>query len=211
MPASRMIVEAGVAALRRGSVISNEAGLKQSDIQNGRLLTAVQCSSPNFNQRPQGQTISLLVIHNISLPPGKFGTGCVQAFFTNQLDPSLDPYFQTIAELKVSSHLFIDRTGAITQFVPFGERAWHAGASSFHGVANCNDYSIGIELEGCDNIAYTDAQYDVLAHVTREIMSAYPDITPERIAGHNQIAPDRKTDPGEAFDWVRFHDLLTKR
>lgn len=192
-------------------MISNDTGLKYGTIQNGRLTSAIQCPSPNFNQRPQGQPISLLVIHNISLPPGKFGTGCVQAFFTNQLDPSLDPYFQTIVDLKVSSHLFIERDGAITQFVSFDERAWHAGASSFHGVANCNDYSIGIELEGCDNIAYTDAQYDALARVSREILLAYPDITPERIAGHNQIAPDRKTDPGEAFDWARFHELLTKR
>ncbi len=192
-------------------MISNDTGLKRGDILDGRLLTAVQCPSPNFNQRPPGHPISLLVIHNISLPPGKFGTGCVQAFFTNQLDSSLDPYFQTIAEVQVSSHLLIERNGSVTQFVPFGERAWHAGASSFHGVANCNDYSIGIELEGSDNIAYTDAQYETLAGVTREIMAAYPDITAERIVGHSEIAPGRKTDPGEAFDWARFRGLLTQR
>jgi AmpD protein len=127
---------------------------------------------------------------------------------TNQLDTSLDPYFQTIAELQVSAHVFIERDGAITQFVPFEARAWHAGASSFEGIANCNDYSIGIELEGCDNIAYTDAQYDALAKVTRQILAAYPLITPERIVGHNHIAPERKTDPGEAFDWGRFYKLL---
>jgi len=192
-------------------VISNEIGLKQGNIQNGCLTTANQCPSPNANHRPAGQSISLLVIHNISLPPGKFGTGCVQSFFSNQLDSSQHPYFQTIAELKVSAHLFIERDGAITQFVPFSERAWHAGASSFHGVENCNDYSIGIELEGCDNIAYTDAQYDALVKVSAEILAAYPEITLERIVGHGDIAPGRKTDPGEAFDWARFRAELKDR
>ena len=189
-------------------MISNETDLKYSGIKDGYLTAAVQCPSPNANLRPHGQSVSLLVIHNISLPPGKFGTGCVQSFFTNQLDTSLDPYFQTIAELQVSAHVFIERDGAITQFVPFEARAWHAGASSFEGIANCNDYSIGIELEGCDNIAYTDAQYNALAKVTRQILVAYPLITAERIVGHNQIAPERKTDPGEAFDWDRFYKLL---
>lgn len=189
-------------------MISNETDLKYSGIKDGYLAAAVQCPSPNANQRPQGQSVSLLVIHNISLPPGQFGTGCVQSFFTNQLDTSLDPYFQTIAGLQVSAHLFIERDGAITQFVPFDTRAWHAGVSSFQGVANCNDYSIGIELEGCDDIAYTDAQYAALAKTARQILAAYPLITPERIVGHNQIAPERKTDPGEAFDWNRFYKLL---
>lgn len=185
-------------------VISNDSSLEYLGIKDGCLLAATQSPSPNCNQRPEGQAISLLVIHNISLPPGKFGTGYVQSFFANQLDPAQDPYFQTIAELKVSAHLFIERDGAVTQFVPFGARAWHAGVSSFHGVANCNDYSIGIELEGCDNIAYTDAQYEALAKVTYEILAAYPEITLERIVGHSDIAPGRKTDPGDAFDWVRF-------
>ncbi len=189
-------------------MISNESNLKYSGIKNGYLTAAVQCPSPNANLRPQGQSVSLLVIHNISLPPGQFGTGCVQAFFTNQLDISLDPYFQTIAGLQVSAHLFIERDGAVTQFVPLGARAWHAGVSSFHGVANCNDYSIGIELGGCDDIAYTDAQYQMLAETTQVIMAAYPSITPDRIVGHNHIAPMRKTDPGEAFDWARFHRLI---
>jgi AmpD protein len=177
-------------------------------IQDGYLASALRFPSPNVNQRPSGESISLLVIHNISLPPGKFGTGCVQKFFTNQLDPSQDPYFQTIADLKVSAHLFIERDGTITQFAPLDARAWHAGVSSFNGVANCNDYSIGIELEGCDNIAYTDAQYEALATVSNQIMRAYPHITPERIVGHNHIAPDRKTDPGEAFDWLRYRASL---
>jgi len=191
-------------------VISND-NLERNSIRDGYLTTATQCPSPNANQRPSGQVIDLLVIHNISLPPGKFGTGCVQDFFSNRLDISKDPYFQTIAELKVSAHLFIERDGAITQFVPFDLRAWHAGVSSFQGVASCNDYSIGIELEGCDNIAYTDAQYEALAKVSREILAAYPEITLERIVGHNQIAPGRKTDPGEAFNWQRYRADLTSR
>ena len=179
----------------------------QLDPASGWCQGVQLCPSPNFNARPANE-VSLLVIHNISLPPGEFGTGCVQAFFTNQLNPSLHPYFLTIAELKVSAHIFIERTGNITQFVPFSTRAWHAGVSSFSGVANCNDYSIGIELEGCDDIAYTDAQYSALAGVARQILAVYPDITPQRIVGHNQIAPERKTDPGEAFDWARFHQML---
>ncbi len=188
--------------------ISNDSGLGLEGIADGILTAAAQLPSPNANHRPQGHAISLLVIHNISLPPGEFGTGRVQAFFTNQLDSAQHPYFETIAQLNVSAHLFIERTGLITQFVSFDDRAWHAGVSSFHGVENCNDYSIGIELEGCDDIAYTDAQYEALAQVTRQIQIAYPLITPERIVGHNQIAPERKTDPGEAFDWARFHALL---
>ena len=189
-------------------MISNETDLKYSGIKDGYLTAAIQCPSPNANLRPLGQSVNLLVIHNISLPPGQFGTGCVQSFFTNQLDTSLDPYFQTIAELQVSAHLFIERDGAVTQFVPFEARAWHAGASSFEGIANCNDYSIGIELEGCADIGYTDAQYHALAKATRQILVAYPRITPERIVGHNHIAPQRKTDPGEACDWDRFYKLL---
>jgi len=191
-------------------VISNDPNLEY-DIKDGRLTTAIQCPSPNANERPQGQTVNLLVIHNISLPPGEYGTGCVQRFFSNHLDASLHPYFQTIADLKVSAHLFIERDGNVTQFVPFEGRAWHAGVSSFHGVENCNNYSIGIELEGCDDIAYTDAQYSALAKVVQQILIAYPEITPERIVGHSDIAPGRKTDPGDAFDWVRFRRLLANK
>jgi N-acetyl-anhydromuramoyl-L-alanine amidase len=174
----------------------------------GWLASAVPCPSPNLNSRPPGQDINLLVIHNISLPPGDFGTGCVQAFFCNQLDVSQDPYFETLSDLKVSAHLFIDRLGIVTQFVAFTERAWHAGASSFEGIANCNDYSIGIELEGCDDIEYTSAQYDALASVTLQLLKVYPSITRDRIVGHSEIAPGRKTDPGKAFDWTRYHFLL---
>jgi AmpD protein len=174
----------------------------------GWLSVAEQHPSPNFSERPVGESISLLVIHNISLPPGEFGTGSVKAFFTNQLNPSHHAYFETIAQLKVSAHLFIERTGHIVQFVSFVRRAWHAGVSSFNGVENCNNYSIGIELEGCDDIAYTDAQYQALAAITRHLLSIYPKITPDRIVGHNRIAPGRKTDPGPAFDWPRYLSLL---
>lgn len=177
-------------------------------IRDGWLSEAHICPSPNINERPETADISLLVIHNISLPPGEFGGGYVQAFFQNKLDANAHPYFATIAGLQVSAHLFIERDGAITQFAPFTARAWHAGASSFDGVPNCNDYSIGIELEGTDELPYSDAQYRALEKVTRQLMLTYPKLTPERIAGHEQIAPGRKTDPGPAFDWQRFRRAL---
>ncbi len=177
-------------------------------INDGWIEGAEPCLSPNFNQRPDNTAISLLVIHNISLPPGDFGGGYVQQFFQNKLDASVHPYFATIAELKVSAHLFIERDGKITQFVPFDSRAWHAGSSSFAGVANCNDYSIGIELEGADDIPYTDAQYTALEKVSRQLLLTYPKLTPERITGHSDIAPGRKTDPGPAFDWQRYRNVL---
>ena len=170
----------------------------------GWLADAEQCVSLNVNQRPDEADISLLVIHNISLPPGQFGAGYVQQFFQNQLDCNAHPYFETIAELQVSAHLFIERDGKITQFAPFEVRAWHAGRSSFEGVPNCNDYSIGIELEGTDEVAYSDAQYAALAKVSRQLLQTYPKLTPERIVGHEHIAPGRKTDPGIAFDWSRY-------
>lgn len=173
-------------------------------IVSGWLSEAQPCPSPNFNLRPVGTEISLLVIHNISLPPGQFGGGHVQAFFQNRLEASAHPYFATIADLQVSAHLLIERDGAITQFVSLEERAWHAGVSSFEGVANCNDYSIGIELEGTDDVPYSDAQYQSLEKVTRQLLATYPKLTPARITGHDQIAPGRKTDPGPAFDWPRF-------
>jgi N-acetyl-anhydromuramoyl-L-alanine amidase len=177
-------------------------------IIDGWIDGAEQCWSPNFNLRPDNAAISLLVIHNISLPPGEFGGGYVQQFFQNTLDASLHPYFETIAELKVSAHLFIERDGKVTQFVPFDARAWHAGNSSFAGVANCNDYSIGIELEGADDLPYTDAQYGALEKVSRQLLLTYPKLTPERITGHSDIAPGRKTDPGPAFDWQRYRTSL---
>ena len=177
-------------------------------IIDGWMEGVEQCPSPNFNQRPENTDISLLVIHNISLPPGEFGGGHVQQFFQNRLDASLHPYFATIAELKVSAHLFIERDGKVTQFVPFDARAWHAGSSSFDGVADCNNFSIGIELEGVDDQAYSDAQYQALEKVSRQLLLTYPKLTPERITGHVDIAPGRKTDPGPAFDWPRYRKSL---
>jgi len=165
--------------------------------------------SVNCNQRPDGCNINLLVIHNISLPPGKYDNKFVEKFFTNALDHSIHPYFSTIDELKVSSHLFIRRGGEVIQFVPFDQRAWHAGASCFQDKENCNDFSIGIELEGQDNEPYERVQYDVLLKISRELMSAYPGITPERICGHSDISSGRKTDPGPAFDWAYFRSRLS--
>lgn len=178
-------------------------------IQNGYVLEAIQCPSANFNQRPNDAQVSLLVVHNISLPPRKFGGGYVQAFFCNQLDAKEHPYFETIADLQVSAHLFIERDGQVTQFVSLEQRAWHAGRSSFQGQPECNDFSIGIELEGADDIAYTQEQYETLANLTESICRAYPNIRAERITGHSDIAPGRKTDPGDSFDWSYFRSKLT--
>jgi N-acetyl-anhydromuramoyl-L-alanine amidase len=179
-------------------------------IRNGWLTSAQACPSPNFSARPPGSVVSLLVVHNISLPPGQFGTGCVQQFFCNQLDSQLDPYFVTIANLQVSAHLLIERDGTLIQFVSLHDRAWHAGASSFEGVRDCNDYSIGVELEGCDDIAYTEAQYQRLAEVSGAMFAHFPALSEQRVVGHQDIAPGRKTDPGRAFDWTYFRSLLKR-
>ena len=171
------------------------------------LQQAKICLSPNCSSREKGE-ISLLVIHNISLPPGKFGGGHVEEFFQNILDPQAHPYFDEIKELKVSSHLFIERDGSITQFVPFDKKAWHAGVSNFNGRENCNEFSIGIELEGTDELEYTQQQYDSLVEVSRELMVLYPLITKDNIVGHCDISPGRKTDPGKAFDWDLYRSRL---
>jgi len=176
-------------------------------IADHRIADAQFIPSPNCNERPDGE-ISLLVIHNISLPPGQFGGGHIAELFTNRLDSSGHPFFAEIEGLEVSAHLLIERDGCMIQFVPFDRRAWHAGKSCFQGRDACNDFSIGIELEGTDDIPYTDRQYQVLAAVTQTLLQTYPDLTPERITGHCDIAPGRKTDPGPAFDWNRFIDLL---
>jgi len=144
------------------------------------------------------------VIHNISLPAGEFNNCHVEDFFAGCIDVSQHSSFQDISDLKVSSHLFIRRDGEIVQFVDFNKRAWHAGVSSFKGVEKCNDFSIGIELEGTDHIKYTDFQYDSLIQVTKSLMKTYPNITNSQICGHSDIAPNRKTDPGESFDWNRY-------
>ena len=165
--------------------------------------------SPNNDERPADMPIDLLVIHNISLPPGEFGGPYIEELFCNQLDSTVHPYFEDIAQLKVSSHILIRRDGEIIQFVPLTQRAWHAGESSFCGQSCCNDYSIGIELEGTDDQPFTDDQYESLAKVSETIIQAFPSITAERIAGHSDIAPGRKTDPGEAFDWSRYKQKLS--
>lgn len=173
-------------------------------IRHGQLHRARQLVSPNCDARPDPDDISLLVIHNISLPPDRFGGPWITDLFLNRLDPAAHPYFATIHHLKVSAHCVIDRKGAVTQYVPFHQRAWHAGVSSFKGRERCNDFSIGIELEGCDTKPFTQKQYQRLLRVTRALMRAYPAITPENIVGHSDIAPGRKTDPGPHFDWPRF-------
>lgn len=164
--------------------------------------------SPNADERPAGCAVDLLVIHNISLPPGEFGGDYISDLFMNRLDPGAHPYFAGIAQLQVSSHLLIGRDGSAVQFVALDRRAWHAGQSKFCGRERCNDYSIGIELEGSDDTSFTDRQYARLVSLTGEIRALYPAITAQRIVGHSDIAPGRKTDPGPCFDWSRFHVLL---
>ncbi|MFA0441161.1 1,6-anhydro-N-acetylmuramyl-L-alanine amidase AmpD [Vibrio sp. 10N.286.49.B1] len=174
----------------------------------GWYLPARQVPSPHFDERGDEQDISLLVVHNISLPPGQFGGDHIEAFFQGRLDASLHPFFKVIEHVRVSAHCLIRRDGEVVQFVPFTARAWHAGVSSFAGRARCNDYSIGIELEGTDYQAYTEAQYLSLGALSAAIMSRYPNITPQRITGHQYIAPLRKTDPGLVFDWSKFKQLM---
>lgn len=173
------------------------------------LNTARRVPSPNFNQRPD-QQVSLLVIHNITLPPEQFGGDYVERFFTNTLDHKEHPFFEQLKGFEVSAHLYIRRDGELIQFVPLNKRAWHAGQSEYQGRSNCNDFSIGIELEGYDRCPYTPAQYDCLHNTTKQIMHHYPMITAERITGHSHIAPGRKTDPGPAFDWSRYLESLNR-
>ncbi len=161
--------------------------------------------SPNCDERPAGTAIDLLVIHNISLPPGEFGGSGILDLFANRLDPAAHPYYRAIAQSKVSAHFLVRRDGEVIQFVPCGRRAWHAGVSNWRGREHCNDFSIGIELEGTDDGPFTDAQYEQLASLTRVLYATYPltDVT-----GHSDIAPERKTDPGPHFDWPRFRNSV---
>lgn len=177
-------------------------------ISDGWLDQAKKIPSPNFNIRPASTQVNLLVIHNISLPPEEFGGPYIELFFQNQLPHDDHPYFDHLKGVEVSSHFLIKRDGQITQFVSCNDRAWHAGASEFCGEHNCNDFSIGIELEGTDTKAYTAEQYRILEALTLAIRDAYPAITKDRITGHQDIAPGRKTDPGESFDWQRYLDNL---
>lgn len=173
----------------------------------GRIDGACQLSSPNCDERPPGTRIELIVIHNISLPPGEFGGPGIVDLFTNRLDPATHPYYATIADLRVSAHFLIRRDGEVIQFVPCGRRAWHAGASDWRGRGRCNDFSIGIELEGSDHTPFENAQYAALAELTRALQMRYPIAD---IVGHSDIAPGRKTDPGPHFDWPRYRALLDK-
>lgn len=177
-------------------------------LDSGQIEPATQCRSPNQDARPVGVDPAMVVIHGISLPPGQFGGSEIEAFFTNTLDFDAHPYFDEIRGLEVSAHLLIRRNGAVTQFVPFTQRAWHAGASCFRGQDCCNDYSIGIELEGEDETAYDDRQYASLQNVLNAIFDAYPAISAREVAGHCDVAPGRKSDPGPAFDWLRLYDGL---
>jgi N-acetyl-anhydromuramoyl-L-alanine amidase len=189
------------------------AGALTIDTGRGLLAGARYVPSPNQDPRPPGATLDLVVVHGISLPPGRYGGDWVERLFTNRLPPDAHAYFATIAHLRVSAHVFVRRDGEIVQFVPFHARAWHAGASTWlHRVA-CNDYSIGIELEGDDEAAYEDAQYERLAEVVLALRHAYGTLAPDpvsgsRLAGHSEVAPGRKTDPGPAFDWSRLRARL---
>lgn len=176
-------------------------------IDHGWLLSAEQQKSPHFSSRPEQADIRLLVIHNISLPPGQFGGTYITDFFLGKLAVDEHPYFAEIAELRVSAHCLITRAGHIVQYVSFNDVAWHAGVSCYQGQERCNDFSIGIELEGTDQLAYTDAQYQQLAKLTNCLINTYPKLA-DNIAGHCDIAPERKTDPGEAFDWQYYKSLI---
>jgi N-acetyl-anhydromuramoyl-L-alanine amidase len=190
---------------------SDAANTAQVDLVRGIMPAARQALSPNYDERPAGVAPELIVVHSISLPPGEFGGPWIDRLFTNALPRDTHPYFAQIADLKVSSHLLIRRDGALVQYVPFGKRAWHAGSSNYRGREKCNDFSIGIELEGTDMDAYEPAQYRALSDCIAALCAAYPSLSTEHIAGHDAIAPGRKTDPGPAFDWQRLKALLRSR
>jgi N-acetyl-anhydromuramoyl-L-alanine amidase len=174
----------------------------------GLLGQARQVLSAHCDARPPGMVPELIVVHGISLPPGEFGGPWIERMFTGALDASAHPFFQSVVDLKVSAHLLVRRDGEPVQFVPFGLRAWHAGASSWQGRSACNDFSIGIELEGTDEAAYEEPQYQALARLITALCAAYPTLSPARVVGHSEIAPGRKSDPGPAFDWARLRALL---
>lgn len=176
----------------------------KADPVSGLVEGARYMPSPNCDERPDGAMAEVLVIHSISLPPGQFGGLGIEQFFCNTLDPEEHPFYQEIRDLRVSAHLLIRRNGEVVQFVPLHRRAWHAGQSCCDGRTRVNDFSIGIELEGADHQPFEPVQYQVLAELTRAIRQIYPRITPDRIYGHSDIAPGRKTDPGPYFDWERY-------
>ncbi|WP_440996181.1 1,6-anhydro-N-acetylmuramyl-L-alanine amidase AmpD [Arhodomonas sp. SL1] len=175
---------------------------------NGRVAPARWCPSPNHDARPQGTEIDAVILHGISLPPGRFDGDGIERLFTNRLEPDGHPFYREITGLRVSSHLLIRRDGELVQFVPLHRRAWHAGRSSLAGRVECNDFSIGIELEGTDDIPYADAQYATLGPLLAALIRAYPAIRPHRVVGHCHVAPGRKTDPGPVFEWRRLEREL---
>lgn len=181
------------------------------EFEQGWFSHAKRCESPNYNQRPKDAEISLLVIHNISLPPKQYGESYIEDFFCNRLDVAKHPYFETIQDLQVSAHFLIKRDGELVQFVSCDERAWHAGASQWQNRENCNDFSVGIELEGCDDEAFEQSQYQTLLSLSEKLMLQYPALSETAIAGHSDIAPGRKTDPGPYFDWDSFRQQLAQR
>ena len=180
-------------------------------VEDGWLAGVPRRASPNCDRRPPGTAVDLLVVHGISLPPGCFGTNRVIELFQNRLDVRAHPYFAGLKGLRVSAHVLIRRDGELVQFVPFHRRAWHAGVSCFEGRERCNDFSIGVELEGADDVPYAPPQYQRLGELAGVLMRAYPRMSARRIVGHSDIAPGRKTDPGPAFDWARLYALMDER
>jgi AmpD protein len=180
----------------------------QIDRATGLAAGVRQVLSPHFDERPRDAVPELLVVHGISLPPGEFGGPWIDRLFTGTLPADAHPFFREVAATRVSAHALIRRDGQIVQYVPFGRRAWHAGQSAYRGRAACNDFSIGVELEGTDDTPYTDAQYEALAALSAALLSAYPTLSAQAIAGHSEVSPGRKTDPGPSFDWARFRALL---
>lgn len=178
-------------------------------ISDDGLIAGARClRSPNCDERPAGSAVELIVIHNISLPPGEFGGPGIIDLFCNRLDPAAHPYYAAVADLRVSAHFLICRDGELIQFVPCTKRAWHAGVSNWRGRERCNDFSIGIELEGADDMPFEDMQYEKLAMVTRLLKARYPIVD---IVGHSDIAPGRKTDPGPHFDWTRYRAMALQQ
>ncbi len=190
----------------KGSVTA--AGRPEIDPATGWLREVVRVPSPNCDQRPTGVLPELVIVHGISLPPGCFGGPWIDRLFRNELPPDAHPYFLSIADLRVSAHVLVRRDGSLTQYVPFQMRAWHAGVSSHQGRDACNDFSVGIELEGDDDVPYEDVQYRVLAQLITALEEAYPSLRGCDVVGHCDVAPGRKTDPGQAFQWHRLERLL---
>lgn len=178
------------------------------DASTGWIDGVRRVPSPNYDERPAGAELELIVVHGISLPPGEFGTGWIDRFFSNELPADAHPFFATIHTSTVSAHVLIARDGTLTQYVSFNRRAWHAGKSEYCGRSACNDFSVGIELEGTDELPYESAQYRALATLIAALRRAYPTLRDAEVVGHSDIAPGRKTDPGPAFDWSRFEREL---